>query len=939
MKLLLNGRVVDMFKDTEIKGAYKPISVDSDNITANPHSYEFQIPLTENNADILGFNRDTYQFESEDIKAAIYNWDDELVLAGYAYVNSITIEKLGEQVAIQVVDFFTYILKKFASKNIGEIYSYDNELNTNYRYTFITALEAEVEGFMKYMYLDTTGYKDQASLYDNKTFVYNGGIGAKGEVPLCINPYGYLKRLAKAFGCELSLGKNSSILKDVWTTIPIDGLRMGGEYKDKQALKVNTTVSTSTALFSGYVDCNLKSSPTTTASIWQKTGEADEFKMFRTFSERDRKTYDRNILPTYLESETFSFYIKVSGSGGATVSKPETTGGNITLAVDINDTLFVVGRGVINKDGTGFARFALNEEDNENFKYNADTMYLQPVAVEAGEDIVSKFLIIADNPITIKPWSDRHVIFAGSTVTESSNSSYESAIKMEIFPLYYSCNINLTLTDIKLDGEEERTLCGSIDIDDSGYKTKWGNNLVNSYRNKFYTASEIDENDPNVIDLKRTLNSSKTTVETYIKDFMNRFNVSFAMKGENNIELSIRGFENEGIINLDNRLDGDITVSKNGSDNSIEYFQITNAGGSLFQDKYSDGATTGSSEKMYVDELSKTNKTTSLQSSIVTPKMYKSQNVISDSQTDSLTEIANIPPLFNITPCETATRKDYGIRYGIDSGYKGKYYQLVQKVGNDLQAFYYNVPDSAFIATSCRLKSTKSATIKLTNSSNTLSFTADITNGYVCIDSSKKSYFTYSTAGDIVYVTMTITVDGATFEVDTSCKGTVHSTSTGVTYGNITKSGNKYGVGLTYGLLNQVSGFDLYIPIKESSSNSLTETSFFSVSDEFYTMLSTMSMSNGEVSLSFRDTDTQDNENTVNAIDYFFGDVLKNVYSSKTLYIEGSFYLKMSEIITLLLGSSFHFGNNDYLLVEANDIDYTNKNGCIVKLKLAKKWQ
>jgi hypothetical protein len=144
---------------------------------------------------------------------------------------------------------------------------------------------------------------------------------------------------------------------------------------------------------------------------------------------------------------------------------------------------------------------------------------------------------------------------------------------------------------------------------------------------------------------------------------------------------------------------------------------------------------------------------------------------------------------------------------------------------------------------------------------------------------------------------------------------------------------------MTYGILTQIGDFDLYLPIKETSSNSLTETSFFSVSDYFPTTLSTMSMSNGEVSLSYRDTDTQDNENTVNALDYFFGDVLKNVYSSKTLYIEGSFYLKMSEIITLLSGNSFLLDNNKYLLVEANDIDYTNKNGCIVKLKLAKKWQ
>jgi hypothetical protein len=93
-----------------------------------------------------------------------------------------------------------------------------------------------------------------------------------------------------------------------------------------------------------------------------------------------------------------------------------------------------------------------------------------------------------------------------------------------------------------------------------------------------------------------------------------------------------------------------------------------------------------------------------------------------------------------------------------------------------------------------------------------------------------------------------------------------------------------------------------------------------------------------KISLSFNDKDDTTGE-YVNALDYYFGKIINNVYSSKAIFIEGDFYLSQSKISALLSGSEFSYMNNKWFLVEASNINYSSKNGSIVKLKLAKIWE
>ena len=965
MKLLFNDKRVDMFRDTEIKGGYKPISVDSDNITANPHSYEFQIPLTDNNSSILSFNRSTFQFESEDIETKLYNDNGELILSGYAYINDIVIEKNGEAVSVMIVDFFTYILKKLKESYLGEIYNYDEELKNNYLYGYVNDMTVEIPDFMKYMFFDSTGYEGNKDLYGGNVFIFNGGIDAKGQVPLCINPIGYIKRLANCFGKNISVFNNDGILENIWCTIPIDSLRSSKEKKDEVVLEYKNNFATKEAIFYGVAESNLKTSHTVNAGALNSTGEDNEFRLYLDLStEKNRKPYTQNIIPTYVEHQSINFSVGIKEDFDDYLTS-YCNGGSITAAIYINGEKYIIGNGAIGVDCSGYLNIKLNEDRD-----GQDIQYLQPFELTAGEDLDGKIILIAENPIYFKTKNSkgsdyREILFVGDKISETGTTEYTKALSVSVIDPLWSNDIVVEFSDIKLKDEESVKLCGSLITDGNEF---WNEDYY--YPRGFLNTKESvdlwgESFDPNVVDYQNTLDGSKITIENFVKDFFNRFNIKVITVDENEIMITCGSNEDIDYIDLSkNRLCSDVNITKNGSDNSVGYFQITNSGGSLANDKYSDGDTTGSSEKIYIDVFSKENKTTSLQSSIVAGKMYKKYASISENESDVLTEIANIPPLFNMTPCDAADRKDYGIRYGFEQHIKNEYLPLVQEISNTFDTFYYSAPGYIFAETSYKSKSPLPCQVIIFKPSSTSTSLKSINTyadgGGVLIDFSgiEEDYYINYTTSIKIRIQALVGVVAATF--DDSKKATIrnniiignassgYSMSKGVEYVDFSYSKVSnyiYDITLKYNTALGTKKIDsVFIPLDISPVSECTP-SFLNLCpvDSGYRKaivnLNKLVMDNGAVSLSFRNIDTASNENTVNALGYFFGDIVRSIYSKDAVFLEGNFYLNNSEIKALLQGRMFKYKDNEWMLVEASDIDYTSTNGCIVKLKLAKKWQ
>jgi hypothetical protein len=76
----------------------------------------------------------------------------------------------------------------------------------------------------------------------------------------------------------------------------------------------------------------------------------------------------------------------------------------------------------------------------------------------------------------------------------------------------------------------------------------------------------------------------------------------------------------------------------------------------------------------------------------------------------------------------------------------------------------------------------------------------------------------------------------------------------------------------------------------------------------------------------------------INALDEFHKDRVNSIYSYNSQFLEGSVYLNKEDLRKLLYSNpEFIIDGVSYLIITASDIDITQDNGCIVKVKLAKK--
>jgi hypothetical protein len=93
-------------------------------------------------------------------------------------------------------------------------------------------------------------------------------------------------------------------------------------------------------------------------------------------------------------------------------------------------------------------------------------------------------------------------------------------------------------------------------------------------------------------------------------------------------------------------------------------------------------------------------------------------------------------------------------------------------------------------------------------------------------------------------------------------------------------------------------------------------------------------------SLAFNDREAEyyPNQTYSNALDTYFDDVVKSIYSTNSIMIEGLFYLNNQQCEDVLLHNPKVFVDGDeYIIQSVSDVELNSSNGCLVKLKMYKK--
>jgi hypothetical protein len=93
-------------------------------------------------------------------------------------------------------------------------------------------------------------------------------------------------------------------------------------------------------------------------------------------------------------------------------------------------------------------------------------------------------------------------------------------------------------------------------------------------------------------------------------------------------------------------------------------------------------------------------------------------------------------------------------------------------------------------------------------------------------------------------------------------------------------------------------------------------------------------------SLAFNDREAEyyPSKTYSNALDTYFGDVVKSIYSTNSIMIEGLFYLNNQQCEDVLLHNPKVFvDGEEYIIQSVSDVELNSSNGCLVKLKMYKK--
>lgn len=962
--LILNNSLADMFPDTEVSGAYKPISLDSDVSVSNPHTYEFQIPLTDNNKRIIEFNDDTLQFKQKGIKAQIRRDDNTVILSGYAYISMVTINKLETSVSVQVVDIMTYLIKEGKNVKIGDMFK--GTSLESVRYSSFRGIRESSNNHYKYVYTDCTGFNSIKSENGDTDYVFIGNVNNEAQIPLAVNPINIISEFCNKHMGNINLdisnldetitgGTLSTIIpvkrlvsvRDLGSTLPVrmlvNGRFLSHANVNGAAYSENSSIKAMRDVFGiGFKLC--RSSLNQEMYIYPvNLGEKGTSGFYySTNSNFNRSCVYDTIVSIHnfrfklgFESQAFDgvYRLKIRG-----VDAKYMSGAKMSIIMSVGDSKFEVASGVVSLN---------NDIVFKTVDIDILNNYIDIIEIKNGLPYEFAFEIVANTRLDITDASNNKYKWLGSEIQADSSMLSDDAIPFEIVKKDGSLTAyDFTISNVQEDEGTGNglTLNGCIYAKDR---------LLGLHGIHANVQNAL--NDEYAIDIAETLNSSGITMDSFIKDFINRFNISI-INDEGFIEMShVAGKDSHyDVIIYQSDVNSQIDITRNEDESTIKSIQLSNTDYGLKYDKYNDNTVLGSSDEIVINEDAKDKKVTQLNSSIVPVRMYGDYNTVDDNTAESINKYGSQISL-GITPYKPYSREKYGIRYGFE---KPKYDNDSSSRVQFLQLEPL-IRASSYITTSIGNPNGTRIPEHITYAPYLYAFAKTMTNKSMGFMSTTSIQFSngvtqnvrvFEDKGVLIFRDLNLPSGTSYFRIINNQALTLYRIATNVSgkmlsinYYRVTEYNLQTGGSNDTVYYDRTGTYTLLIPMREVSSQS---TFIYNPPVRINDTLDYINRNINVLDDSVYRTDGVrqllsfnkriNGFNSVTAMDTYFNKVSSGIYNRNALFIEGDFYISPDNMCYILTGSSVMFNGKRYGVVEVNEIDYTSSNGCIVKLKLFK---
>lgn len=991
VEIKINGKLVDMFPDTKVSGNYTPVDFSGNEGFEVPYTDTFSLPMTERNASILGFNKNTSSFDNVERKGKVYA-DGELMFSGIVEIDEAVYETLEETITIRIIDIISYIFNDAKDKSISCIMDYKS---FNGR-SFIAVKNLGLYPYsdnspVGIAFVDQTGFAQgltNGNLSGLPVYAYKGRD--KGSLPFCFKADEVLSAIFEQYGLKVDKNKlpYDLINHNVAVSFPLTYMSNA---------KRNTTMTITNGVCVGY-------------SYMPKS--VDD-------STKDRFTdypYLSMLIPTsrnVVENNTPIFInrkfnaIRPSGVSVETnrsvsivdtefMLKPT----SVRLTVGTGKTLFSVGDGdninsynveriscrdffiyayQIDEIGNRIAAYRIGEvkiaEDLrtvESISVSDDYLFSEKLNIEAGQKIILYQALIPKQPCDI---------FRVST-DDNPSARYEvdSLIPNNTFnqtSATYSVRLNATIT------ANYEVLYGDEHVKHSDYQICSSfltpNQLTDGTTYCGSTPNSFNNSPISLMNVRESLEATDITISEFLSDFCNRFNCKITSDGVYVYITQIDG-DSEDIIDISTRVDSSLIASISDKDANVRSMQVVNTAYNCFMDKYFDGRAFGSSEPRILDKTKSDEKTVTIKSAIIPNVMSGKKR---KSQSENVTELYEYFRDFSYlgyTEYEDFTNSESGIRYCyVDTSKKKKIRPLYPTLtydgngnsfGSGVVDFIYQPSNAVVAETSVPQEVADSVGIRK-GSFTLYKYTTGVpsevvgTLSYIIKDGAMA--FTANINGnysDVFYRNGVTTLDYSYID------GIGAAMDTGVAFSYSSNSGFSINDNIEFNIINgqfritsktgvSFNGFSFVIKTfyngqSNADANKVRAVPFATGYDVLTNMGTAVPPIEyaSEISNTAKNSDgTLDtlsynklginkqgvsDDNIKTAYDRYYSDYETSILSGKSTTIELDVYLTSNESKRVMSGCRMKLYGQIYTVMSVSEMDFSNSYGGVVKIKLAK---
>lgn len=994
VEIKINGTLVDMFPDTKVSGNYTPVDFAGNEGFEVPYTDTFSIPMTNRNAQIIGFDKNTSTFDNIERNGQVYA-DGELMFSGVVEIDEASYETLEEMITIRIIDVISYIFNDAKDKSISSIID-AQPFNDK---SFIALKNLGLYGYSKYgnscgvAYIDETGFTDGIKSGNSAGIpVYSYKGRDKGSLPFCFTAKKVLSAIFSKYGLVLNEQKlpYDLINHDVVVSFPM---------KYMSAALRNTTLNlkTSSGLAYSYTPKNAsdavkdKFNDYPYMSMFVPTSTTIKENNTETFIERKFVRYDPNGVATNTTR-------KMSIIDAEYVLKPN----SITISIENGETLFSISNSdninssnisnlstrefyvylyhvdsIGNKLGSykiGEVTFSKTFNSVESVKISDDYLFSDKLKIEAGQRTTIYQALIPKEPCQIfKLEADTKpcAVYEVDTLTQSNDFSQSNAT--------YFVKLNATIT------ADYDVLYGDEHQKHSDYQT-----CASFFTPKqlsdgtMFCSSKPDgfKNSPiTLLNLRESLESTDITISDFLTDFCNRFNCKISSDGVYVYITKIDGDTND-IIDISTRIDSNLAASISDKDSNIRSLQVNNTAYNCFMDKYFDGRAFGSSDPKILDPIKKDDKSITIKSAIMPNIMAGKRRKTQSAEVKELYKHFSDFAYLGYGDYEDFTNSESGIRYAYSKGVSQHFLSLYptftyedngNSFGSGIVDFIYQPSNSILGSTTMSIEEAQ----EVGRGSGTINLYSDygsynkqlvgtmawvLKNGALAFNVKMNGNWSDSFYRTEVYTDEFPTTvkaepvrgaSGVCFSYN-SYNGISINENVVFTYSQYRKfslrsiSGGSYD-GCSFTILCKPYSYGGGIKTIRARAvpfvvgyEVLKDMGTSSVPSESLTLLSnSIKNDNGTLdTLSFNKLgiDKQDvvDASISTAYDKYYKDYEASILSGKSTTIELDVYLDSLEAKRVLSGCRVKLYGQVYTVVSASEIDFSNSYGSIVKLKIAK---